>query len=214
MSSTIFAQTKDPDTKRADAVIAQIKKDEEELQLASFTPDDAWEIGSAIRNKFLEVQREAPSVTDEDVHNKRYGHVVYHKFPAGSGIVIRIETFTGLTLFSATAGPPVSKPGNERWIDGKINIARANHRSSFGVGREWSRRDRDPADMGFPFPEYAPYGGAFPIWIRGVTVAPVAVIVVSGLSQDQDHQLIVDTLREYIGQKTPPGASQSDYTSK
>ena len=32
------------------------------------------------------------------------------------------------------------------------------------------------------------YGGAFPIWIRHVTAAPIGVIVVSGLPQEMDHQ--------------------------
>jgi Haem-degrading len=32
------------------------------------------------------------------------------------------------------------------------------------------------------------HGGAFPIWIRHVTAAPIGVIVVSGLPQEMDHQ--------------------------
>ena len=54
------------------------------------------------------------------------------------------------------------------------------------------------------------------MWIRGVTVAPVAVIVVSGLPESMNHQrecifevisllntaVIVDSLRAYIPKMT------------
>jgi uncharacterized protein (UPF0303 family) len=144
MSSKIFASTKDSDPKRAEAIIAQIKKDEASLLLTAFTPDDAVTIGMDIRNRFLEVQQVAPTLSGEDAHQERYGHTVYQKFPAdGVGIVIHIETFTGHTLFTATAGAPVSKPMNWKWIRGKINIAREMHTSSFRVGRELLQRDRD-----------------------------------------------------------------------
>ncbi len=35
---------------------------------------------------------------------------------------------------------------------------------------------------------------AFPIWIAGCDVAPIGAIVVSGLPQLEDHQLIIDSL--------------------
>ena len=143
MSGKLFALTKNSDPEEADRIIAQIKKDESELKLATFSPDDAWEIGSAIRAKFLETQKNAATLTTLDAHKERYGHLVYQKFSAESGIVIHIETFTGLVLFTATAGPPTNKPNNLKWIQGKMNIVKANHRSSYAVGREWSRRDRD-----------------------------------------------------------------------
>jgi uncharacterized protein (UPF0303 family) len=144
MSSKIFASTKESDPKKAEAIIAQIKKDEASLILTAFSPEDAVTIGMDIRNRFLEVQQVAPTLSGEDAHQERYGHTVYQKFPAdGVGIVIHIETFTGHTLFTATAGAPVSKPMNWKWIRGKINLAREMHSSSFRVGRELLHRDRD-----------------------------------------------------------------------
>lgn len=38
-----------------------------------------------------------------------------------------------------------------------------------------------------PFPEYATHGGAFPVWLQNAPSSPVAVIVVSGLPQRDDH---------------------------
>ena len=45
--------------------------------------------------------------------------------------------------------------------------------------------------------EYAARGGSFPIIIKDVGV--IGSITVSGLSQDQDHKLVVATISEYLG---------------
>ncbi|PYH85005.1 DUF967 domain protein [Aspergillus uvarum CBS 121591] len=47
--------------------------------------------------------------------------------------------------------------------------------------------------------DYAIHGGGFPVRVRGVD-GVVGVIVVSGLKQEDDHQVIVDVVREYISQ--------------
>lgn len=47
---------------------------------------------------------------------------------------------------------------------------------------------------------YAAHGGAFPIRLRGMDfTSPVGVIVVSGLPQEDDHQLVVDACRRVLG---------------
>lgn len=45
--------------------------------------------------------------------------------------------------------------------------------------------------------DYAANGGGFPIRVKGVE-GVVGVIVVSGLRQEEDHQLAVDGIREYL----------------
>ncbi|PYH45019.1 DUF967 domain protein [Aspergillus saccharolyticus JOP 1030-1] len=45
--------------------------------------------------------------------------------------------------------------------------------------------------------DYAIHGGGFPVRVRGVD-GVVGVIVVSGLKQEDDHQVIVDVVREFI----------------
>ncbi|KAL6234745.1 hypothetical protein BDW75DRAFT_230934 [Aspergillus navahoensis] len=47
--------------------------------------------------------------------------------------------------------------------------------------------------------EYAIHGGGFPIRVKGVD-GVVGVIVVSGLKQEDDHQVIVEVVREFIAQ--------------
>ena len=44
--------------------------------------------------------------------------------------------------------------------------------------------------------EYAAHGGSFPIILKGSGV--VGTITVSGLAQEEDHLLVVNTLRDYL----------------
>jgi uncharacterized protein (UPF0303 family) len=43
---------------------------------------------------------------------------------------------------------------------------------------------------------YAPHGGSFPVYVAGV--GAVATVTVSGLPQQQDHNLVVEALREIL----------------
>lgn len=47
--------------------------------------------------------------------------------------------------------------------------------------------------------EYAIHGGGYPVRVKGVD-GVVAVIVVSGLKQEHDHQVIVEAVEEFIRQ--------------
>jgi uncharacterized protein (UPF0303 family) len=45
--------------------------------------------------------------------------------------------------------------------------------------------------------DYAIHGGGYPIRVRGVE-GIVAVVVVSGLKQEDDHQVVAETIRDVI----------------
>lgn len=45
--------------------------------------------------------------------------------------------------------------------------------------------------------DYAIHGGGFPVRVKGVE-GPIAAIVVSGLTQQEDHQVIVESLQKFI----------------
>lgn len=47
--------------------------------------------------------------------------------------------------------------------------------------------------------EYAIHGGGFPVRVKGVD-GVVAVVVVSGLKQDHDHQVVAEVVDEFIRQ--------------
>lgn len=48
-------------------------------------------------------------------------------------------------------------------------------------------------------PQYATHGGGFPLRVPNVEPL-VGVVVVSGLAQEDDHQVIVDVLRKHIAE--------------
>ncbi|KDN35647.1 hypothetical protein K437DRAFT_230141 [Tilletiaria anomala UBC 951] len=58
-----------------------------------------------------------------------------------------------------------------------------------------------PLDGGLDTKEYAAHGGAVPIHVAGNGSGPVAVAVVSGLKQEEDHRLVVDALRKVIAKQ-------------
>jgi uncharacterized protein (UPF0303 family) len=122
------------DHERLQHLLAQIQRDENELQFPTFTPEDAFRLGCAIREKFGELKSE---VANADKFSNKYKGTVYEKFPISSGIVIHIETFTGHKLFTCTIGNPINiKPDNWIWVEGKKNIVKRFHRSSYQVGRD------------------------------------------------------------------------------
>lgn len=49
--------------------------------------------------------------------------------------------------------------------------------------------------------KYAIHGGGFPVRVANVG-GVVATIVVSGLKQDQDHQVIVEVVEEFLKGQT------------
>ncbi|EPQ29097.1 uncharacterized protein PFL1_03386 [Pseudozyma flocculosa PF-1] len=159
------------------AQIAELTDQEARLRLPTFDFDAAFGIGSAIRSAFLQAHETGCASGVE-------------------GIVISIQLFSGHTLFSAAVGhAPSIGPDNWGWIQRKVNTVRRFGKSSFLVGRTLLAKGRDLDYLG---PEYAAHGGAFPIHIRGNTTGAIGAIAVSGLSQEEDHRLVVDAIAAAI----------------
>lgn len=115
----------------------------------------------------------------------------------GAPVAIDI-TRGGQQLFhAALAG---SAPDNDGWIDRKRRVVERYHASSYLVGSRFRAK-------GTTFEEsarldtitHAAHGGAFPISVRGVGF--VGVIVVSGLPQVHDHELVVEALERFIASR-------------
>jgi uncharacterized protein (UPF0303 family) len=90
-------------------------------------------------------------------------------------------------------------PDNDIWVARKRNTV-----LRWGVP-SWALNNKYKGDaeafavkfgLGTKASEFAIYGGGFPVRIKGVE-GVVAVIVVSGLKQDQDHQVIVEALEKF-----------------
>lgn len=145
----------------------QLLVQEAELQFEAFNNQTAWELGSLIKSRAEEKQ---VNVAIEIVRN---GH----------------------RLFSF-AMPDTSRD-NQCWIERKRSVVDRYEHSSWYMGQYYKEKGKtiDQASL-VDAKEFAPYGGSFPLIIRGVGV--VGSISVSGLPQYEDHKLVVDTITEFL----------------
>ena len=96
----------------------------------------------------------------------------------------------------------VAMPGtvldNDHWVRRKTaTVYRFGH-SSFHMGVSCRARGVTLAQRyGVDPVEFAEHGGAFPIRVRGAGL--VGVVAVSGLPQEEDHRLVVETLERFTG---------------
>ncbi|HEV8644459.1 MAG TPA: heme-degrading domain-containing protein [Burkholderiales bacterium] len=93
---------------------------------------------------------------------------------------------------------PGTSADNDDWIKRKNNVVNRYGHSSLYVGTQFRAKgttfeESSRLDRG----QYAAHGGAFPIIIRNVGV--VGTVTVSGLPQVEDHELVVEVLREFLG---------------
>ncbi|WP_144715232.1 heme-degrading domain-containing protein [Curtobacterium pusillum] len=119
-----------------------------------------------------------------------------HAHGAGHAVAIDIRR-PGLRLFrAALAG---TTPDQDSWIDRKAAVVLRMEQSSALVDARLAADGVDPAAIGWLGAEYAVTGGSFPIRVRGVGV--VAAVTASGLSSDEDHDLVVAGLRAFIASR-------------
>jgi uncharacterized protein (UPF0303 family) len=118
----------------------------------------------------------------------------------GLGIVVDINR-CGQQLFHwAADGTTVD---NDRWVERKARtVARFGH-SSYYMGRRLAAQGVTAAAKYFVSEgEYCFHGGAFPIILKGTGV--IGSVVVSGLKQEDDHDLVVQALCAVL--RKPEGA--------
>jgi uncharacterized protein (UPF0303 family) len=104
-------------------------------------------------------------------------------------------TRNGLQLFHfAMEGTAVD---NGEWIKRKNNVVNRFGHSSFYVGTSLKNQGKTMEEKYLISSfDYAAHGGGFPIIIKGVGV--VGTITVSGLHQEEDHAVVVSTLRAFL----------------
>ncbi|MWB98509.1 heme-binding protein [Agromyces seonyuensis] len=145
--------------------IARLEDEARGLELPAFTHEDAWRLGSRIRELALE---------------------------AGLGVAIDIRRASGAILFRTAL--PGATADQEKWVRGKSAVVfRFEAASALVAARmlamgfpEGSNAWLDPA-------EYALAGGGVPIVVAGAGI--VAAATVSGATSEQDHRLVVDGIR-------------------
>ena len=116
----------------------------------------------------------------------------------GKAVTVDI-TRNGQQLFHfAMAGTSVD---NGEWVKRKNRVVGRFGHSSYYVGIALKSAEQTIEEKYLlPESEYAPHGGAFPLIIKGVGV--VGTVTVSGLPQEEDHELVVSVLRQFLGGST------------
>ena len=101
----------------------------------------------------------------------------------------------GFVLFRAAL--PGTTPDQDSWIAAKAQTVFRMEAASALVTLRLSAAGIDAAALGWlPFPAYALAGGSVPVRVAGVGV--VATVTASGLSSDDDHDLIVAGMRQFL----------------
>ena len=127
--------------------VADLAAEEDELQVTSFTNDDAWELGSAL------------------VAAAR-----------GDGAPVAVEiSRNGHRLFSAAL--PGATPDNDSWIRRKTRVVnRFGHSSLYVRQASVERGTTFEDEFGLDPARYAAHGGAFPVLVRDVGPVGVVVV--------------------------------------
>ncbi|KAH9835999.1 UPF0303 protein [Teratosphaeria destructans] len=163
----------EPNLPPAPRELEQIEAIDLALAFPGFTSQTAWRLGSMLRNKLLAFAK--PTVIDISLAHGN--HCLFHA-----------------VTHSGTA------PDNDSWVARKRNTV-----LRFGTST-WYMHNKFQGDelafaakygLGDSAASYAIHGGGWPLRVRGVE-GVVAVVVVSGLKQDQDHAIIVQTVGELL----------------
>lgn len=89
---------------------------------------------------------------------------------------------------------------NDEWVKRKVRLVYRFGHSSFYVGQLLkSKGKRIEEAYLISESDYAPHGGCFPIIVKDTGV--IGTITVSGLHQEEDHKLAVQTIRDYLTQE-------------
>ena len=128
-------------------VIEILKRQEETLRFDAFSEEDAWALGSLMRQRAVD---------------------------SGLPLVIDIRV-AGRPLFYTAL--PGTTPDNPEWARRKVNVVMRYHKCSYRVSRELaaSGGELDEARGVLPI-DMAPHGGCFPIHIKGTGVVGTVTV--------------------------------------
>ena len=127
--------------------VADLAAEEEELQFSSFTNDDAWELGTALRE--LARRQGAPVAIDIS----RNCHQLFR------------------------AALPGATPDNDAWIERKQRVVHRFGHSTLHVRQSYVERGTTfEEESGLDPQRYAAHGGGFPVLMRSVGPVGVLVV--------------------------------------
>lgn len=124
----------------------------------------------------------------------RLGCMLYENskaFPQGVSIQITVNELVVFRFF-----PSGTSVNNDLWLTRKHNMVIAKEMSSQRAQCIREETAKTMQDWCMDPAQYARAGGGFPIRVAGVGV--IGSICVSGLAATDDHQLIVDTIAQFL----------------
>ena len=151
------------------ALLDRIREQERLLRFSEFSYGTAIALGNAILERAVRLDKQIV------VDIRRNGQVVFHAKMDGTG------------------------PNNDRWIERKLNVVNHFGHSSYYMHvlyKSWNTTIQENAYVDAM--EYSAEGGCFPILMANVE-GPIGSIAVSGLTGPEDHEMITDTLAEFLG---------------
>jgi len=101
-------------------------------------------------------------------------------------------------LFHASL--PGTSADNDEWIKRKVRLVYRFGHSSFYMGQLLKSKGKSIEEAYLVSEsDYAPHGGCFPVIVKGTGL--VGTITVSGLPQEEDHKLVVRSIREFLAEE-------------
>ncbi|TDR77916.1 heme-degrading domain-containing protein [Paludibacterium purpuratum] len=115
----------------------------------------------------------------------------------GAAVVIDIRRGDEILFYHAMPG---TTPANADWARRKRNVVEMMRRSSYAVGLQCRISGQTlEQKMGLPTRDYACHGGGFPITVSHTGY--LGSIVVSGMQEREDHNIIIEVLAEQLGRE-------------
>ena len=117
-----------------------------------------------------------------------------------AAIIVDIRKPSMVLFRSALAGTTAE---NEAWLERKARTVFRFETSTALLAARFAAQGVDPLTAEwFDTKRFTNAGGSFPLRVRGVGV--VAAVTVSGLTSDEDHDFVIDSLTQYVDRLAPP----------
>ena len=95
---------------------------------------------------------------------------------------------------------PGTAADNDEWVKRKVRLVNRFGHSSFYMGQMLKHKGKTiEQSYLIPESEFAAHGGCFPSIVKGTGM--VGTITVSGLPQEEDHKLVVESIRAFIAKE-------------
>ena len=95
---------------------------------------------------------------------------------------------------------PGTAADNDEWVKRKVRLVNRFGHSSFYMGQLLKHKGKTiEQSYLIPESEFAAHGGCFPIIVKGTGM--VGTITVSGLPQEEDHKLVVESIRVFLAKE-------------